>query len=260
MYTSPMAIDPARAWESFGMFESATTIPAGRLVDHAAIAPDEVGLDVGCGTGVVAVTAASRGAKMSGIDPTVALLERAKDNAALAQVCVDWHEGGAESMPFQDEAFDVVLSQFGHMFAPNASAATEEMFRALKPGGRYVVAVWEAGHFVGQLWAAIANHGGEGLEAPMLWGAPAERKRMLAPRLSDYAETTAVLNAPCLSPAHTFLAMGRALAPMAILIDRLSSHPPTLERFRAEVLDLIEANATSNSIPQRYTIVSGKKL
>ena len=92
-------------------------------------------LDVACGTGVVAVTAARAGAIVTALDLTPELLVRARENSKIAEVNVDWHEGDVEKLPFENAAFDVVLSQYGHMFAPRPEIAVAEMLRVLKPGG-----------------------------------------------------------------------------------------------------------------------------
>jgi len=97
------------AWSSFLPVEVITTIPAAKLVKFAQVAPEQKLLDVACGTGVVAVTAARRGAKVSGLDLSPVLLERARHNAGLAAVDIDFTEGDAEALPYPDASFDVVL-------------------------------------------------------------------------------------------------------------------------------------------------------
>src|SRR4051794_41059364 len=105
-------------WSNFAPVEAMTMTTAARLVSFAGIRSGQTVLDVGCGTGVVALTAAQRGAKVSGADLTPALLERARENAQIAGMEIDWSEADVEALPFADGQFDVVLSQFGHMFAP----------------------------------------------------------------------------------------------------------------------------------------------
>src|SRR5580693_8965043 len=73
-------------------------------------------LDVACGTGVVAITAARAGARVRALDLSPTLLERARENARVTGVEVDFVTGDAEALPYPDAAWDVVLSQFGHMF------------------------------------------------------------------------------------------------------------------------------------------------
>lgn len=122
-------------WASFSPTAMFTTPVAAHLVAFGAVAPGEAVLDVGTGTGVVAVTAARAGAKVKALDLTPALLEDARENARIAGVAVEWIEGDAERLPYPDGAFDVVLSQFGHMFAPRPDVAVAEMRRVLKPRG-----------------------------------------------------------------------------------------------------------------------------
>jgi len=106
------------AWASFVPVEVITIIPAAKLAIFAQISSGQKVLDVACGTGVVAVTAARRGASVTGLDLSPALIERARYNADLAGVRIDFTDGDAEALPYPDASFDVVLSQFGHMFAP----------------------------------------------------------------------------------------------------------------------------------------------
>src|SRR5262249_31012955 len=122
-------------WAHFYHLEGHTTAAAARLVKHANVASGQRVLDVACGTGVVAVTAARAGARVTGLDLTPQLLERARENARIAAVEIDWHEGDVEQLPFEAGMFDVVVSQFGHIFAPRPEVAVGEMLRVLKPGG-----------------------------------------------------------------------------------------------------------------------------
>ena len=100
-------------WAHFAPLEALTTSVAAKLVKHARVHAGQRVLDVGCGTGVAAVTAARRGALVTGLDLTPALLERARENARIAGVTVDWHEGDAENLPFDEGAFDVVIARIG---------------------------------------------------------------------------------------------------------------------------------------------------
>src|SRR5580693_7393464 len=124
-----------QGWVHFTPFEAITTPCAARLVKRAGVRAGQRVLDVACGTGVVSVTAARLGAKVTGLDLTPELLDRARHNSKVANVEVEWREGDVEKLPFDDAAFDVVLSQFGHIFAPRPHLAIAEMLRVLKPGG-----------------------------------------------------------------------------------------------------------------------------
>jgi ubiquinone/menaquinone biosynthesis C-methylase UbiE len=162
-------------WAHFAPLDGATTPVAARLVKHANVHAGQSVLDVGCGTGVVAVTAARIGAHVKGLDLTPALLERARENAQLAGVKIDWHEGDVENLPFDDSGFDVVLGQFGHMFVPRPEIATAEMLRVLRPGGTIAFATWPPELVAGRMFVMMARYSPPPpavMAPPPQWGDP----------------------------------------------------------------------------------------
>src|SRR6202167_1931046 len=166
------------AWASFVPVEITTTPPAAKLVKFAEVGEGQKLLDVACRTGVVAVTAARRGAKVSGLDLSPVLLERAHYNASVAAVDIDFTEGDAEALPYPDGSFDVVLSQYGHIFAPRPAVVLKEMLRVLKKGGRLALSTWPPEHFTGRMFSFIASYlppppaGTEPPAPAALWGDP----------------------------------------------------------------------------------------
>ena len=90
-----------QGWAHFAPLEAVTTPSAALLVKFARVRPGQRVLDVGCGTGVAAITAARLGADVYGIDLTPQLLERARENSAIAETRVDWREGDAEQLPYE---------------------------------------------------------------------------------------------------------------------------------------------------------------
>src|SRR5262249_47216671 len=94
-------------WAHFAPLAAMTTPPAARLVAHAGIRAAQRVLDVACGTGVVAITAARLGARVTALDLTPELLDVGRDNARVAGLEIDFHEGDVEQLPFADGAFDV---------------------------------------------------------------------------------------------------------------------------------------------------------
>src|SRR5438270_6173946 len=89
-------------WSHFHPLAAMTTPCAAKLVNFAGVKSGQRVLDVACGTGVVAVTCARRGARVSALDLTPELLETARENAQLGGVEIDFHEGDAEQLPFSD--------------------------------------------------------------------------------------------------------------------------------------------------------------
>jgi len=113
------------------------------VVKAAAIRHGHRVLDVACGTGVLAREAASHvgdGGHVAGLDASVGRLAVAERIAPS----IEWREGMAEALSFEDGSFDAVVSQFGMMFFSNPVTAIREMLRVLVPGGRIAVAVWDS--------------------------------------------------------------------------------------------------------------------
>lgn len=116
---------------------------APRVVEAVRIRPGHRVLDVACGTGILAREAALRLGDegfVAGLDASPGMLAVAEQLAPA----IEWHEGTAESLPFDTDSFDAVVSQFGLMFFQDRRGALGEMLRVLAPGGRMAVAVWES--------------------------------------------------------------------------------------------------------------------
>ncbi len=112
------------------------------VVTQARIAPDEVVVDVACGTGNAALLAAERGARVVGVDGAARLLEVARDRARAADLAVDFRPGDLHALPIDDDAADVVVSVFGIIFAKDPLHALREVARVLDPGGRALLTAW----------------------------------------------------------------------------------------------------------------------
>jgi ubiquinone/menaquinone biosynthesis C-methylase UbiE len=112
------------------------------VADAANIQPGQRVLDVACGTGVLTRAVAERvgSGSIVGVDVNEGMLEVAKRKAPE----ISWHQGRAETLPFDDNSFDAVVSQFGLTVFQDRLAALHEMLRVLKPGGSMAVAVWNA--------------------------------------------------------------------------------------------------------------------
>jgi SAM-dependent methyltransferase len=116
---------------------------ARKVADAAQIKPGQRVLDVACGTGILAREVASRMGSsgcIAGIDPSPGMVVVAKRLAPD----IEWRQAAAESLPFRDESFNAVVSQFGLMFFTDRHQALREMLRVLVPGGRLVVGVWDS--------------------------------------------------------------------------------------------------------------------
>lgn len=112
------------------------------VVDAAAPAKGERVVDLGCGTGNAALLAAERGALVTGLDPAGRLLGVAASRVDDLGLEATFALGEAASMPIEDGAVDLLLSVFGAIFAPDASAAVAEMARVTSRDGRIVLSAW----------------------------------------------------------------------------------------------------------------------
>lgn len=128
-------------------------------------------LDVGCGSGQLALIAARAGAVVTGCDISTNWLEKARTRAAAEGLEISFDEGDAESLPYEDAQFDAVVSLVGAMFAPQPDLVASELTRVCRPGGIIAMANWTPDGFIGQMFKAISKHiAPSGMPAPVLWG------------------------------------------------------------------------------------------
>ena len=154
-----------------------------RIVRRLAVAPGERVLDVACGTGNAAIRAAQAGGVVTGVDLTPELFDAARAGAAEAGVEVTWVEGDAEALPVGDAEFDVVVSTFGCMFAPDHGLAARELVRVLRVGGRLGVTAWTPDGAVGRSFATMGRYAPPpppGFQPPTLWGAESHVRELFA--------------------------------------------------------------------------------
>jgi SAM-dependent methyltransferase len=143
------------------------------IVQRVGIGSGERVLDVACGTGNAAIRAAEAGGRVVGLDLTPELFDAGRELAAQAGVDVDWVEGDAESLPFDDADFDVVLSTFGTMFAPRHAVTAGELARVLKRGGRLGLCNWTPEGGQGTFFRAMGAYlppPPPFAAPPLLWG------------------------------------------------------------------------------------------
>ncbi|MEA2420685.1 MAG: hypothetical protein QOE60_2891 [Thermoleophilaceae bacterium] len=143
------------------------------VVERAQIEPGMDVLDVACGTGNASVPAAKLAARVTGLDFAPALLEIAREHGADSMVEVDWIEGDAQALPFEDDSFDRVISCFGHMFAPDHKRTADEMRRVCRPDGQIAIACWTPDGKIGEMFrriGAISTPPPAGFQPPTLWG------------------------------------------------------------------------------------------
>lgn len=181
---------------------------AGHLVDRTKISSDDHVLDIGCGTGTVAITAVRRGAQVTGVDITPALLEQAQVNAEIAGIeTISWREGDATDLPFEDNTFDVTISNLGHMYGDPPDTAAQELLRVTRFGGRIGFTSWTPTSLYPSMAGIVMTVvSPENLpdfsDPPFLWGDPSTVQQRLGQSVENIEFETDTVAYPALSPEH----------------------------------------------------------
>src|SRR5688572_8357882 len=129
-------------------------------------------LDVAAGNGNASLAAARRFAHVTSTDYVPALLDGGRRRAEAEGLQITFEVADAEALPYQDASFDVLLSTFGVMFAPDHPKASSELLRVCRPGGRIGLASWTPAGFIGEMFRVVAKHlpPPAGVKSPLLWG------------------------------------------------------------------------------------------
>jgi SAM-dependent methyltransferase len=252
------------AWANFALLESVTGTCAPHLLRFAGVRAGAQVLDVACGTGVVALTAARAGAKVQGIDLTPELVQRARENAALVGAEINFQEGDAESLPFGDGTFDFVVSQFGHMFAPRPDVAIREMLRVLKPGGTLAFSTWPPELFTGRWFALMSRYAPPppaGVSPPPQWGDPNIVRERLGAAVRELAFNRNTLYFNTLSPQHYRVQMAENFGPAKKLFEQLDANDPAKAKaLRREIDELAQMYFEENRVRQDFLITRAIKV
>jgi SAM-dependent methyltransferase len=153
------------------------------LLARAEISPGQDVLDVATGTGNVAIRAAAAGAQVVGLDLTPELFDTARRRAAQNGVAVEWVEGDAEDLPFEDERFDRVLSAVGVQFAPRHEVVAQELARVCRPGGLIGLVNWTPEGQIGEMFKILGRYlpaPPDYASPPPLWGSESHVRELFA--------------------------------------------------------------------------------
>lgn len=156
----------------YGHFAQYLETGALDFLGRLALAPGTRMLDVGCGAGQIAIPAARAGVQVTGVDIAANSIEQARARAKAEGLNVQFDEGDAEDLPYQDASFDIVVSLIGAMFAPRPEEVAAELLRVCRPGGRIVMANWTPEGHVGQMFKIIGKHVPPPplMASPLQWG------------------------------------------------------------------------------------------
>jgi SAM-dependent methyltransferase len=194
------------AWASGDYAVVGTTLQiVGELLAEACdIGWDQRVLDVAAGNGNATLAAARRGAQVTSTDYVAALLDRGAERLAAERLGATMRVADAEALPFDDGSFDVVVSTFGVMFAPDQARSASEMVRVCRPGGRIGLANWTPDSFIGRLFKTMGRHlpPPAGVAPPSNWGDEAKVRELLGVGVSAVTVASLHFNFRYRSAAH----------------------------------------------------------
>jgi ubiquinone/menaquinone biosynthesis C-methylase UbiE len=163
-----------------------------KLVEACEMAPGQRVLDVGAGTGNVAIRAAEAGARVVASDLTPENFEAGRREARERGIKLEWVEADAETLPFRDGDFDVVTSSMGAMFAPDHQAVADELLRVCRPGGTIGMINFTPEGIAAEFFETFARYAPTpppGVHPPILWGSESHVRDLFGDRVASLGMT-----------------------------------------------------------------------
>jgi SAM-dependent methyltransferase len=228
------------------------------VVTRAAVEPGMQVLDVACGTGNAARPAARAGARVTGVDLVPKFLEVGRAKAEADGLAIDWREGDAENLPFEEGRFDRVLSTFGHMFAPRHQRTADEMTRVCRRGGAIVTATWLPTGTVGDVFRVAADYlppPPDYASPPILWGREDHVRELFAGKATAF-EFEHQVNRIQWDSLDGFADFFMARFPLMVMAQAMLGE--RFGEFRARIVDVWQkANQSKDGrllVPQQYLL------
>lgn len=245
-------------WASgdFGVIGTTLQIVGETLCEAVDLRAGSRVLDVCAGNGNSSLAAARRWAQVTSTDYVPALLDDGRRRALGDRLAITFQEADVEALPFADASFDVVLSSFGVMFAPNHERSAAELARVCRSGGRIGLANWTPRGFIGRLFGVIGRHvpPPAGLTPPARWGTPEYLDTLFAAHASEIRTTPREFAFRYRSPQHWVDVFRAWYGPTHKAFAALP--PDGQARLEADILDLLdEFNVSGDEtlvVPSEY--------
>jgi SAM-dependent methyltransferase len=207
----------------FARVASMNVFAAEVLCESIDLHPGERVLDVAAGSGNTALAAARCWCEVTATDFVPLLLDAGSRRAASEELPIGTVVADAEDLPFDDASFDVVLSTFGVMFAPDQERAARELLRVCRPGGRIGLASWKPDGMLAEQMRLRAGRGASppGLRSPLAWGTEEGVRALLGPGISSLQSTVREVVFRFRSPEHMLEFNRTYFGPTKVAFDAL---------------------------------------
>lgn len=194
------------AWASgdYAVIGTTLQLVGERLAEACDLRWDEQVLDVAAGNGNATLAAARRGCRVTSTDYVPELLKRGEERARAEHLDVVFQTADVEALPFDNGAFDAVISTFGVMFAPDQAQAAKELARVCRSGGRIGLANWTPQGFIGQMFKTLGRHvpPPAGAQPPSRWGDEEQLHQLFGDTIGSIKVSRQHFNFRYRSPAH----------------------------------------------------------
>ena len=237
------------------------------LVDACRISRGQRVLDVAAGTGNVAIRAAATGASVVASDLTPENFDAGRRAAHAAGLEIEWIEGDAEALPFEDGEFEVVTSCFGAMFAPDQQQVANELLRVCRPGGTIgminFTSEGRGGEFF-QLLAPYVPPPPPGALPPLMWGTEEHVRNLFGGRAESLEMTRREYIERAASPRAYLDLFKQTFGPMVAISRSLSENPERAAALEQDFLDFVARSNrgtpdTPVQIPYEYLLIVARK-
>ncbi|GAB2595207.1 class I SAM-dependent methyltransferase [Microlunatus antarcticus] len=220
-------------------------------------------LDVAAGTGSSALPAARRGGVVTATDLTPRLLDVGRAAAQAEGLALTWEVADVEALPYDDAAFDVVMSCIGVMFAPHHQVAADELVRVCRPSGALGVLSWTPDGFIGQLFATMKPYAPPpppGASPAPLWGRVDHVRTLLGDRVDDLVARQQTLRVDRFATGAEFRDFMKATyGPTIAVYAAVAGDPDEVAALDADLAALGERSLVDGTMEWEYLLATARR-
>ncbi|MBF6060682.1 class I SAM-dependent methyltransferase [Nocardia terpenica] len=225
------------------------------LVTACDIGPGTRVLDIGTGTGHVALAAALSGAEVVTVDTDVDNCTACRAEALRREVDLEWARADAQDLPFPDSSFDIVVSSGSATFLPAHQDVADELLRVTRPGGVIGMTCWTRRSWICEILATLAHYDPPAADAlpARLWSSKEHLLWLFGDRIADLDLTAHSFRRTAPTPAQFIEFFETAFDPILTAFTAMADHPERAAALHTDLLDLADRrNLAEPDRPAEY--------